>query len=223
MPTTIEGKEFDAVRFEYTSNAAVYVWMFDEVSGILLFYRHTLGEEGGQQQLVNMTLVNTRQVRLPWNATSAPTWLERGLQMHFEGTYTAYIPGVDPTPLPYSADATIERVQTRWSGYTHSDSTVGVAGSRIGRVCGIVQLFDALWLPDKALTAQVRRPLIDRDPVTGAQVSYQRSGRTVTLSEAGSGYESTLVYDQRSGALIAMRQQQQVGIATIVVELQLVE
>jgi hypothetical protein len=68
----------------------------------------------------------------------------------------------------------------------------------------------------------VRRPIIDRDPITGATVSYQRRSGKVTLTETGSGYESVLLYG-RDGLLAASRLTTEVLPAVVVYDLQRVE
>jgi hypothetical protein len=66
MPTEVAGQTHNAVRFEYRPAGAVYVWMFDADSGVLLFYRHAIGEEGAaQMQVADLTLVARRRCRSP--------------------------------------------------------------------------------------------------------------------------------------------------------------
>jgi hypothetical protein len=52
--------------------------------------------------------------------------------------------------------------------------------------------------------------LLDRDPVTGAELFWQRgAGRTIVLTERGATYETVLTYDGATGALLSIQQFQQ--------------
>jgi len=45
MPATVAGQTYPAVRFEYHSDKAVAIWMFEEETGLLIYYRHTMGSD----------------------------------------------------------------------------------------------------------------------------------------------------------------------------------
>ncbi|MBW7885071.1 MAG: hypothetical protein H3C34_21035 [Caldilineaceae bacterium] len=224
MPKNVAGYTYDAVRFEYHSDEGVYVWMFDEVSGLLLFYRHEVGGPAAvRRQLADMTLAGTRRVKLPWSGRTPPPWLERGIAENFDGTYSVVVPTVGPTSFPTSVSIKTTAVHGRWTSNEVATYFAGRFDSRVDRVTGVGQIFDALWLPRQALTARVRASLIDRDPVTGVELHYTRGGGTVQLTERGDAYVTTLTYDARNGQLLAVEQQTQVGIATQILALERVE
>lgn len=222
MPTTIAGEEYQAVRFQYETGGATYVWVFDAESGLLLFYRHEIGGEGAaHKQLADMTLVGARQLKLPWKGRSIPDWAERGLTTRYDGVSTVVIPGTDDVQFATSVETEIARAQPRWTSYKAAAYTAGQFTGVSERVTGVAQLFDAFWLPATALSARVRRPLLDRDPITGAEVTYARTADVIALTETGDAYYTILHYDARTGQLIAMRQESQNGFVTNVVELEL--
>lgn len=222
MPTTIAGEEYDAVRFQYETDEATYVWMFDAASGLLLFYRHEIGGEGAaHKQLADMTLVGARQLKLPWKGRGIPDWAERGTTYRYDGVSAVVIPGTDDVFFATSVEAEIVRAQPRWTSYEAAAYANGQFTGANERVTGVAQLFDAFWLPASALTARIRRPLLDRDPITGAEVTYERTGDVITLTETGDAYYTMLQYDAETGQLIAMKQESQGGFVTNVVELEL--
>lgn len=218
--STIEGVTYNVVRFDYSSQGATYAWVFEEATGLLLFHRFDMGEGGskGHQQFVSM-----RRVRLPWRSNATPDWDEPGSEMRFEGNYWVLIPGGEPIGLPMAVTAKVKRVQPRWSLATVTDAVSGQASWPIDRVTGVAQLYEAFWLPAEALAASPRNPVLDRDPATGAEISYERSGGVVTLTEVGSTWTNTLTYDGQTGALLSIGSQKQVGISTITIELQRVQ
>jgi hypothetical protein len=64
--------------------------------------------------------------------------------------------------------------------------------------------------------------VLDRDPVTGRQLSFVGSdGRTATIQAQGPLDQQSFTYDLQSGALVASVQQQQQGPARIRYEVQL--
>jgi len=223
MPMTISGKTYQAVRFQYNTQGAEYVWMFDEASGLLLFYRHAIGTENDtHRQLTDATLVGRRQVRLPWRAESAPDWATAGSHLQYDGTYSVFTMGSLAASLPYAVSVEIKRVGAGWSEYEVSDYLYGRVNSTTRRVTGVAQIFDALWLPPEAVDTLRDGQVLDRDPITGAEVTVSRGGDgSITLTESGQAYRSALTYDERDGALVAVEQETTTGVATILIELQL--
>ena len=225
MSTNIGDSSYNAVRFEYRKEDAEYVWMFDEASGLLLFYRHAIGgEDATHRQLADMTLARQRQLDLPWQGGSLPDWVRDGNRLRYQGAYSVWTMGSPAASLPYSVSVEVKRTATRWSEHQISDRLSGQAGSVTTRVTGLSQLSDAIWLPAEAIDALLRSRTLDHDPVTGAETTVsQGPGETLTLTESGAAYETALTYDTRNGMLVAMAQQTQTGIASIIIELQLTE
>jgi len=222
LPTTIGGEQYQAVRFEYKADEAEFVWVYDEVSGILLFYRHAIGD--GDKQLADSTLMGRRQVKLPWRGGSLPDWVREGSSLRYEGTYSVGVAGSPAVSFPYSVEATVKRTGQGWSEFEVSDYVSGRLNGSSSRVSGVAQTGDAFWLPEEALRALRDGQRLDRDPVTGAEVTVSRGeSGTITLTETGATYTIALTYDESDGALLAMEQQVSSGFATTAIQLQLVE
>jgi hypothetical protein len=223
MPTTIDGETYRAVRFQYKDDGAEYVWMFDQATGLLLFYRHAIGEEDdASRELASSTFVHHRQAKLPWQPGGMPAWVKKNVRLTYEGGYSALIPGSPTTTLPYSVRAQIKTVGAAWCAYQLTDALSGRANPTVDRVTGSVQAFDGLWLSPKALQAlRNKRGVLDRDPITGAQIAVSRAADgAIILTESGDGFETVLAYGP-DGALISTRQDLQVGIATTRIEMEL--
>ncbi|MGQ9554164.1 MAG: hypothetical protein ACUVWR_08640 [Anaerolineae bacterium] len=224
MPTTIQGKEYQAVRFEYKTKGAEYVWVFDEDSGILLFYRHAIESEDEDKQWADATLVQRRQLKLPWQNGSLPNWVREGAFLGYEGTYTVEIMGSPSGSMAYAVEATVKRVGHGWSEFTVSDYLLGRLNGTGTRISGVAQITGPIWLPREALRALGERRALDRDPVTGAETSVSRGQPgTIVLTEAGAAYTTTLTYDDKDGTLLAMEERVSSEIATIIIQLQLTE
>ena len=74
-----------------------------------------------------------------------------------------------------------------------------------------------------ALTANVRKPLLDRDPVTGVETSYTRSRGVVLIEERGPLHYSSWTYDGTTGKLLAVHNEVQIGVGLNITDLELVQ
>jgi hypothetical protein len=221
-PAEIEGQTFQVVRFEYRTKEALYVWMFDENSGILVFYRHEIQTAGDTHRLMSdLTLVNVRQVELPWQNQGAPDWVDEIAYLEYTGAIALFALGSPAGSVSYDVAVEAQHHSPRWSVYRMTDYYDGKENTETWRVVGAAQVFDALWLPIGALDAVRNGQILDKDPVTGAQieVSVRRDG-SVVLTEAGRAYYTTLTYGS-DGGLSFLEQEVENGTSTTVVELEL--
>ena len=99
MPTTISGQDYQAVRFEYRPAGATYVWVFDAASGVLLFYRHTIGPEDNPRQTAQMIFQARRALNVPWRAGLAPAW-SMGSTLRYVGNVTVLTFGSPTATFP---------------------------------------------------------------------------------------------------------------------------
>lgn len=221
MPYTVADTEYDAVRFEYHGEGAVSVSIFDTATGLLIYYRHTLGDGAGDTRSSSeIYLLGRRQLRLPWRGTKAPAWLAEGDTLDFAGTRSIYVAGSPSGQFAEQATVDVDMAQTRWSAMRLDSSTAGMPNGAVDRVTGVTQLSGAFWLPAEALRAVVRRPQLDRDPITGVVTSYARNAdRSITLTEQGDLFRIDNTYDGRTGGLVATRIEVQTGLAVQVTEL----
>ncbi len=221
MPYTVADHEYDAMRFEYHSGDAVTISMFDTATGLLLYYRHTVGADAASTRSSSEAyLLGRRQLRLPWRGTKAPAWLAEGDRMNYVGTRSVYVTGSPSGQFAEQAAVNVAMAQARWSAFSVDSTTAGITNGTVDRVTGVAQLSGALWLPAEALRTVVRRPQLDRDPVTGIVLSYVRNAdRSITLTEQGDLFRIDNTYDGRTGGLTATRIEMQIGVAVQVTEL----
>lgn len=225
MPATIAEQEYDAVRFEYHTGESVTVSMFDTATGLLIYFRHTVGDDPTTtRQSSELYLLGRRQLRLPWRGVRAPAWLAPSDVLDYAGSRSVYVAGSPSGEFPESARGSVKLAQGRWSAFEVSSYLGGALTGASARVTGVHQLSGALWLPAAALKTSVRAGVIDRDPVTGVTVTYVRNpDRSITLRETGDLFQIDNTYDQRTGQLIAARIETQTGLAVQVTELYLSE
>ena len=182
MPTTVAGVDYQAVRFEYHQDDAVTINMFDEETGVLLYFRHTVGTDfAADRESSEAYLVQMRTVHLPWQAKRAPTWAKRGLTVAYAGTQKIAIAGEPAALFPEEMTAKIGQAGGRWSTFAASSYLNGAFQGTAKRVTGVTQLWGALWLPAEALKAVVRRPLLDRDPSPASKSPIARQGTASSL------------------------------------------
>ena len=223
MPATISGRDYQAVRFEYRPAGATYVWMFDAASGVLLFYRHTIGPEDDPRQTAQMVFQARRALNVPWRAGSAPAWA-LGSALRYEGEVGVFTFGSPTATFPLAVAAEPQGGTSRYVEYRVSESTSGRLSNRAERVTGAAQLFDGFWLPPEALGTATRRAVLDSDPVTGARVTAAAgTGGSVVLTESAQAYSTVLTYDGRSGALLSLEQETNAGAVTTRISLRLTD
>lgn len=218
------GKSHDTVRFQYSTAKLEQVWEFDESTGVLIFFRLRYGAAEEPTQLTQALLVNQRQLRLPWHGSRTPTWVKAGDALHYTGSFTALIADGSTTTLPYRLTAAITQRDQRWSIARLAAFSNGVSAGEQVAISGVGQLFGGLWLPAEALRIRPTRTRLDRDPITGAQITWrQGEDRTLILTERGDAFETVMVYDDHSGVLIAYQQTIELPAVTTTVVLALAE
>jgi hypothetical protein len=222
MPTTISGRDYQAVRFDYRPAGATFVWVFDAASGILLFYRHTIGPEDNPGQTAQMILQARRKLNVPWRGGSAPAWA-KGSTLEFEGEVRVLTFGSPTATFPLSVEAEPQGGTTRYVEYGVSQYTSGQLSNRTDRITGAGQLFDGFWLPPETLRTAMRRAVLDTDPVTGSRVTAAGAGGSVVLTESGPAYSTVLTYDSRTGALVSLEQETNAGAITTHTSLRLTD
>jgi hypothetical protein len=222
MSQNAGGKTYKSVRFVYKADGAEYVWVFDEASGLLLFYRHAIGgDDDRYRQLTQITLVRQRQLRLPWRAASVPDWVREGSRFTYRGTYSVLLPGAEATALPYELTAEVTRSENRWTEFQVDASLQRQTPNRSVRASGVLQPFDGLWLPAEALERLVDGQVLDRDPVTGTEIRVLRERGALSLAESGKGHHAVMTYDDRGGILTGLKEQIRNGAGTIQVDVAL--
>jgi hypothetical protein len=219
---TFAGERFDTLRFDYTPEDAHYVWKFDPESGLLLEYRHDLGgDDAAHRQITIVTFVGSRQLDRPWAGARRPSWVCRASWLRYSGSFVSVVAGDAGPGLDYAVEIDLRDCAERWAAYDLASRLEDLPAETATRLGGAAQLFDSLWLPAAALDALDSPQVLDRDPITGAEVNAEPNpDGTLTLWETGDYYSAALTYDE-DGRLVALEQQQQIGLAETIITLTL--
>ena len=219
---TFAGERFETVRFDYTPEDAHYVWKYDPESGLLLEYRHDLGgDDAAHRQITIVTFVGLRHLELPWAAARLPDWVCNTNWLRYTGSFVSVVAGDAAPGLDYAVEIDLRDCARRWAVYDLTSQLTDLPAETATRLGGAAQLFDSLWLPPSALDALDAEQVLDRDPITGAEVSAEPDpDGMLTLWEIGDYYSAALTYDD-DGRLVALEQQQQIGLAATIVALTL--
>ncbi len=219
MPTTLNSKQYQVVRFQYEPEGARYVWMYEEASGLLLYYSQDIGSEGAaKRNLAQQSIANVRHLTLPWQTSTAPAWVQPGAKLLLRGSYKVEnLGGI----LPMAVEMRFIEAHPTWSVYEMTTQSSGLPGLPEKRVSGVYHLFGGAWLPAEAFGALHDGQKLDYDPVTGATVtaSFDSQG-FLTLTESGALFQSSLIYDPTDGALTGLYQRVVNGLVTTLIELQ---
>lgn len=217
------GNRYEVVRFQYEEERSSFASAIDVETGLLIFYTQTIVNLDGTRSEAQLRLSGVRQLKLPWKGKTPPSWIKKGLTLNYVGSQTTTMEGTPSLQLPYTYSATLRQVNKRFTLLTTSTTYNNQPLGSIAAITGVAQL-TGLWLPKEALKSKGRAGRIDRDPITGVEVSWQRdSNRNIVVSEVGPSWQSTFTYDGSSGALIVIQISQLVGFANQLIELTLQE
>jgi len=211
---TFAGEVFDLMRFDYTPEDAHYTWKFDLVSGMLLEYRHDLGgDDDTHRDLAIVTFVRFRQLDLPWAGEPLPAWVCAASHLHYGGRFVTEVGGEPAPGIDYAVAVAFRECTEGWAAYDLTAQLADLPAETVTRVGGADQLFDGLWLPPAAWDALSDGQLLDQDAVIGAEITaHFNADGTLTLYETNTYYQVALTYDT-DGWLVALEQQQALGLA----------
>ena len=234
----LNGRTYDAIVTQSKSESGFQRYTYDLDSGLMLVFSasstganvatrvgNDVQQGAGGTTITSVILKNVRTVSLPWTGQSAPQWLQPGKQLDYAGTYGNSLMAGTMAPWRYGmsvlvdkrqGDCTIAKLTTRLDyGTGQPQETPGFVVMGPGAVANV-------FLDPRAVQKLQRGQVLDRDPVTGRQVSFVGSdGRTATILEQGPVDQQSFTYDLQSGVLVATSQRQQQGPAVISIDLQL--
>lgn len=228
MPLTLDGRQYRAVRIGYKTDDAEYTSVYDESTGLLLYYLQAVGSETTtHRQLTLMYFKHLRQLDLPWRSEQVPDWISTGSEMRYNGTVTTVVPGSPSLSLSYSIRSRVTRSRSKSTDFDTAHYTSGQLTGRTQQVTGVAQVSYGSWLPPEALIVLRGGQVLDRDPVTGVRVVVSRSSRTrqgddaIVLTETGPSHRLVSSYDRNDGKLVAIDQETVTETATTRVQVQL--
>jgi hypothetical protein len=182
------GQSYQGIRFEYNDATARYVSVYDKATGLLLYYQQAIpSSDGKYMQLAIIELRHVRKVQIPWQSSSAPSWLQGRYKVTYEGQDQLAIPGTPSGTLPVSVQIHVTSIEHKAVLARLIKYLQGAFNSATTVVSGPSQLTDALWLPADAI-ASLKVGLIDQDPITGIDTSVAYNGEDgVAIQQKGQG------------------------------------
>jgi hypothetical protein len=214
-PYPLNGTTYDAISFAVTTPGAYAQYTYDRASGVLLAATTTTTTASsppgsgtpGNTQLTVTFFAGMRQRSLPGLDGAAPGWVAGNPSLAYSGTYHWSNP-VDPSSgaatYPMSMAVSLRPGGNQWASYSARTAIPAMGSSSTGNgVTGPTGLF---WLsPDMlaGLADTSAGQLLDKDPVTGEQLTLQSVGREVTVESRLPGITSRMAYDGTTGVLTA--------------------
>jgi hypothetical protein len=212
-PYPLNGRTYDAISFAVTTPGAYAQYTYDRSTGVLLAATTTTTTQSsppgsgtpGNTQLTVTFFAGMRQRTLPGLEGSAPGWVRGGPSLGYTGTYHWANP-VDPSSgtatYPMSMAVSLRPGGDEWASYSARTAIPAMGSTSTGTgVTGPTGLF---WLSPDGLAALADASpgqLLDKDPVTGEELTLQSVGREVTMESRLPGVTSRMGYDATTGAL----------------------
>ncbi len=221
----LNGQQYDMIRFYYRSPQGITLGMiYDLDTGIMLHHTADFSssfatDEGGlttRGQNAILRLKNLRQVNIPWDDGSVPSWAAPGVVMDFLGQHAFWLPqlpDVAPTISALRVQLAIQAVHERYvEGRQQAYTQNPIQPAYVPIVSGISQLM-GFFVPEEALS--LRPGVVDSDPDTGIVVSVLQSGPEGVLMEETNNvnYKLTAMYDA-SGRVVQTSKESYSGTAT---------
>ncbi len=210
MPYTVGGKTYNGVRFDYTVGNDHHASVFEQETGLLIYYTHAVESPDLRHvQLAMSQFVNMRQVNLPWGTGTAPDWVQAQGSVAYDGTVTVFVPGSPTIPMPYSMAVQVKGSGPKWTRFSVVRYVHGMLNSSTEMVTGAGQIFRGFWLPPQALGVLQPGQVLDQDPDTKMTVSVAAAPAGfdgVVLTESNGVAQSVYAYDRSSGALVYIKE-----------------
>jgi len=210
MPYTVGGKTYNGVRFDYTAQGAHHAAVFEQETGLLIYFTQAAESADGRHvQLAMAQFVSMRQVNIPWTATAAPNWVRGGDSVVYDGTVTAFVPGSPTMPMPYTMTVEAKKSGPKWTQFSVVRYLHGMVNSATEMMTGTAQIFRGFWLPLEALNVLQPGQVLDEDPDTKMKISVGPAlpdSDTIVLTETGGAAQSVYAYDRTNGALVYVRE-----------------
>jgi len=210
MPYTVGGKTYNGVRFDYTVGNDHHASVFEQETGLLIYYTHAVESPDLRRvQLAMAQLVNMRQVNLPWGTGTAPDWLQAQGSVAYEGRISVFVPGSPTIPMPYSMAVQVKSNGAKWTRFSVVRYVHGMVNSSTEMVTGAGQIFRGFWLPPQALSVLQPGQVLDQDPDTKMTVSVAAAPAGfdgIVLTESNGAAESVYAYDRSNGALVYIKE-----------------
>ncbi len=221
IPFSIDGKDFQAIRFDFSSGTFEVAVVYDLDSGVLLYHTVDYSSEGEWNKGVvknsgnhaSLQLHNLRRLEIPWKDGSLPKWLSQGQTWSYQGQSILQFQGASPMTSALASKVTVQAVHNRFAEMREDPYSQNSATTiYFNTVCGASRLMGD-FVPLDALS--VSPGVVDTDPDTGMQISVVRSGEDGIILERTNqvDFREYFAYDS-TGKLSQMEQHYQEGSLT---------
>jgi hypothetical protein len=236
----LDGRTYDAITTQTKGQGSYTRYTYDLETGLLLAHSQSSVGKGvltpnpngtsqmgeGVTTIVHGHLLSLRELKLPWTGQKAPQWLRQVQQMRYAGTYKNSLAEGVMAPWAYSFAVNFDRkvadcafatlnMRLEYGGGTQPQDSQSTAVYGPGAIAN-------LWLDPRTIMNLQQGQVLDRDPITKAQVTFAGSdGRTATIVEQGQLQTQSFTYDLQNGQLVATSVRTQQGPATLSIDVQL--
>lgn len=237
MPYTVQGKSYNAIRFQSENSSGYNARVYDLETGLLIYhgsraqgapiYTPPIGGSGvagtgqGSTQLSTGWIAEVKDIDVPWKNAPVPQWVGRFNQLSYTGLQTTVVAAAGSRlDRPMSATITPKARGDKWVRFTTNGTIQSIYGmppeqSQQEGACGSATVA-GLWISPEALVNLRPQQVIERHNLIGATIAVSDVGQdSVTLSETGPLHRIDSTYDKRTGMLSAVTLTQQIGLATI--------
>jgi len=241
MPYPVQGKVYQAIRFQSEDARSYNAWVYDLETGLLIYHGSRaqgkpiltppIGDTGrpgigqGSTQLVTGWLAEVRDIDVPWKDAAPPEWIKTFGRLSYSGLQRTMAAGTNldrPMTITITPKARGD-AWVRFGSYGVIQSYPGMPPeeARTEGACGGATIC-GLWVPPAGLTSLRRGQVIESHALVGTTVSVSNVGPGfVTFTETGPLHRIDFTYDTRSGMMSALTLAQQIGLARITHMMQL--
>ena len=238
MKYPLNGKIFNAIRFQTTTKTGYQAYVYDLETGLMIFHgsaskgegvktfnldKTKVVEGGGATTLINGWILEVKDVELPWKDAPSPDWAKQFKQLRYDGAQSSVMPGLPVFSRPAALVIKPKAVGDDWVRFT-SDLTVtnqaqfGVAVPpemyHSEYAGGNAALF-GLWIPPKAIGNLKQGQVLETNDITKTKTLVSEVGQGyVTITEFGQLHRVDHAYDTSTGVLRGLQVSQQMGPGT---------
>lgn len=224
-PFELGGRSYDAIYIANEYENVRLTRVYDLASGILLSEVEGFGERGyatgeNLQPASSgvQTLVNVRQLNLPWSFTDPlPANVQALGTLTYRGDYTTSVPGIymwdSSLVAPFDISVVVQQREPTWH-LAQATTSMTVPGTNVPQPPIVNQVLinatSGHYVPLEAFARLSPGQVLDADPITGIRWYVERNdaGGLVIINE-GRGMRASSTYDPRTGLMVFSQLEQQ--------------
>lgn len=239
MVYPLNGKNFNAIRFQTTNQSGYSMYTYDLDTGLMIAHgSRTVGNNvvtpgvngnaqsgAGYTNIVTGFLADVSQIDVPWKNAPMPQWVGQFRALTYQGISGSTVPGVGTynRQMQYVA-----AVKARGNGWVriNGQSTIVAQGfpaskSESAGAFGHASI-GGLWIPPQSLGQLQRGQVIETNRVTHTKTVVTDIGQGyVTLTEFGDVHRNDATYAMNNGVLAGLKTYTNLGTGSFHMQLQL--